>query len=348
MSKNIKHSDHKIIHGQFFTRGDSWLRNQIQDFIKNSPCSIIYDPFAGDGHLFNTVEKLGYSLFEGCDIDPSLKWRINDSLVNIPRIDNAIIITNPPYAYNSSIARKKLFGNLMKYFQNSEYNDVYLIALEKMLDAQDYVVAIIPETFINSNFKQKGRLNSITILEENPFTDTEVPVCVVCFDNVYKDFEEIKIYKNDNYIQTLSELESLRLVPDLSVRMTFNDPKGWLALRGVDSTNDQVKICFDFKENIDYDWEKGIKVSSRSLTLINIDVDKDNRQDFIDEANILLDSYRANSHDISMSPFKGNTKEGKRRRRLDYRTARAILERAYHNIISDKDYPRTIFEIEVK
>ncbi|MEE2624685.1 MAG: hypothetical protein VYD50_00345, partial [Candidatus Thermoplasmatota archaeon] len=37
---------------------------------------------------------------------------------------------------------------------------------------------------------------------------------------------------------------------------------------------------------------------------------------------------RRNSHDVALSGFKGNNKEGKRRRRLDYELARGILERA--------------------
>ena len=69
-----------------------------------------------------------------------------------------------------------------------------------MLKAQDDVVAIIPESFINSNYKQKERLKSITILEENPFKDTENPVCVACFDGKKKEFDKIDIYKNDKYI----------------------------------------------------------------------------------------------------------------------------------------------------
>src|SRR3990167_3945429 len=49
-------------------------------------------------------------------------------------------------------------------------------ALKKCL-TNDYGVVIIPETFINSSFP-KNRLVSITILEDNPFDDTETPVCV--------------------------------------------------------------------------------------------------------------------------------------------------------------------------
>jgi len=55
-----------------------------------------------------------------------------------------------------------------------------------MLKSQNNVVAIIPETFINSNFKKKNYLHSITVLEENPFEDTDSPIIIACFDGKYK------------------------------------------------------------------------------------------------------------------------------------------------------------------
>ena len=95
-------------------------------------------------------------------------------------------------------------------------------------------------------------------------------------------------------------------------------------------------LRFDFKENIDYDWEKGIKVSSRLFTLISIDVPQNKRQAFIDSCNAILKEVRDKSHDIMLSPFKGNMKNGIRRRRLDFKTCRAIIEHAYNFVVTDK------------
>ncbi|MCQ2776587.1 MAG: hypothetical protein MJ217_02565 [Bacilli bacterium] len=162
-----------------------------------------------------------------------------------------MIITNPPYIAKQSASRKKL--NLSKYFEKSRYDDVYLIALDKMLLAQEFVVAIIPESFINSNYLQKGRLNSITVLEENPFLDTENPVCVVCFDGKVKPFSKIKIYKNDTFVNTLEEIEKLRPRPCKTNKIIFNDKSGWLGLRAIDGTDGIKRISFDLKENIPYD-----------------------------------------------------------------------------------------------
>ncbi len=321
-------SGKKIKLGQFFTKATLWLKPQVQKFIKNSKCKISYDPFAGGGDLLKASEEiLAFNDTKGLDIDPSLEWEINDSLISIPHIDNAIIITNPPYIAKQSASRKKI--DLSLYFNSSTYDDVYLIALDKMLLAQKYVVAIIPESFINSSFKQKNKIYSITILEENPFEDTENPVCVVCFDSIEKNYNEIKIYKNDVYINDLASIQKLRLEPNNNIDITFNTLKGWLGLRAIDSTDDKTFINFDFKENFNYDWQNNIKVSSRHLSLIDINVKKERRKEFIDRCNIIVNQIRQDSADILLTPFKGNTKKGIRRRRLDFRLARAIMEKAY-------------------
>ena len=330
MNVDVKEKKHKTKLGQFFTKKDVWLRQHIKDFIINSKTKIVYDPFAGNGDLLSVVKNFGYEKTIGLDIDKKLKWKINDSLVNIPHIDNAIIITNPPYIAKQSATRHRI--NLKKYYNSTIYDDIYLLALDKMLEAQNYVVAIIPESFINSIYKQKNKLYSITILEENPFEDTENPVCVACFDGDEKPFEKIKIYKEDKYINNLAYFENLRLDPKNDINISFNDKKGWLALRATDSSNGQDVIHFCFKKDMDYDFEKNIKVSSRHISLLNIDIKTKDREKFINESNKIIAELRDNTSDIIFTPFKGNTKFGKRRRRLDFRLARAILEKAYNLI----------------
>ena len=323
--------DKKIKLGQFFTKSSIWLKPQVIEFINSCNCNIAYDPFAGGGDLLKASSNiLSFKNVIGLDIDHSLNWVVNDSLLNIPHINNAIIITNPPYIAKQSASRKKI--DLSKYFSTSTYDDIYLIALDKMLEAQDYVVAIIPESFINSTYKQKSRLTLITILEENHFEDTANPVCVACFDNTEKSFSKIKVYKNEEYINTLAAIQDLRIEPTNKIKITFNTLDGWLGLRAIDGANDKTFIGFDFKENFKYDWNKHIKVSSRNLSLVDIDVSEDKRKVFIDKCNEIINELREASSDILLTPFKCNTKSGMRRRRLDFRLARAIMEKALQNI----------------
>ncbi|MBP3729324.1 MAG: hypothetical protein J6H18_03560 [Lachnospiraceae bacterium] len=316
--------------GQFYTKDNLWLKPQIIDFINNSHCEIAYDPFAGEGDLLEAVAANTCAKnTQGLDIDEDLPWDVNDSLLEIPPVNRAIIVTNPPYISNYSAARKHLLDGLQKYFNRTEYDDIYLLALDNMLHAQKNVVAIVPETFINSRYRQKDMLQSITILEENPFVDTETPVVVLCFDSVPKPFSAIRIYKNSEYICTLQEIEDSRLKPAKDVPMAFNDLNGWLGVRCVDTTDPGNMIRFDLKENIPYDWQSGIKISSRLLTLVSLDVEDSKKSEMIVLCNTILAELRTKSFDMVLSPFKGNMKNGIRRRRLDYETCRAIIETAY-------------------
>lgn len=336
---------HKKALGQFFTEGACWLCPQVVQFIRASKCTVAYDPFAGKGFLFGPVTNAVPSITRcvGLYIDEKLGWPKNDSLVSIPHEDDAIIVTNPPYISNYSAKRKRIGDGLKKYFDMTKYDDVYLLALDRMLQAQRHVVAIVPETFINSPYAQKNLLSSITILETNPFLDTDTPVVVLCFDSLPKSYAKIRIYKDANFVCTLEEVESCRLTHDNSVKLKFNDPGGWLGVRCVDSTDPSEMLHFDFKDKIDYDWERGIKVSSRLFTLISIDVPNSKRQDFIDECNKILADVRCRSHDIILSPFKGNMKNGVRRRRLDFMTCRAIIEQAYGKTVGNHKIKQGVF-----
>lgn len=320
--------------GQFFTVNSLWLKEHIKKFIRMSECNTIYDPFAGTGELLKLLisQNKKYKAV-GLDIDKRFGWEYNDSLVNIPHIDNAIIITNPPYLAKQSASRKRI--DLSKYFFNTKYNDIYLLALDNMLKAQNYVVAIIPESFINSVFNKKNLLHSITILEDNPFIDTETPVCIVCFDGIFKDYKDIKVYKNDNLISNLYSVYEARLKPTNELNIKFNDLSGWLGLRAVDSSNDNKKISFALKENMKYDWDRNIKISSRHITLINVDIPIHLRNIFVQKANEKIQEIRTKSADLVFTAFKGNTKKGIRRRRIDFKLVRAILEIVYKDLINE-------------
>lgn len=316
--------------GQFFTKNHFWLKAHILDFITSTNRETIVDPYAGGGDLLQVAKKLGFRETIGFDIDKSLPWEINDSLISIPKIKNSLIITNPPYLTNYSAKRKKIFNNVKKYFESCAYDDLYQLAIEKSMASSDFGVMIIPETFINSSFP-KNRLHSITVIEDLMFHDTETPICVICFDNKYKSLDKVQVYKNDEYIDTLGHLEKLRKKPKKNTSITFNSIDGQIALRAVDMTTIDKMIQFMESEELNYD-RKNIKISSRLITLIDMDIDRDLLLPVITNSNRILQQYRNETNDLLLSPFKGNNKEGRRRRRLDYKTARAILEESIDSI----------------
>ncbi len=317
--------------GQFFTKKHFWLKDHVLGFIKSTKAEIAFDPFAGNGDLLNIAKKIGFSKVVGLDIDEFLGWKFNNSLEHIPRIKNSIIITNPPYLTNYSAKRKGIYDGVSKYFNMCSYNDLYQLAISRCMENNDFGVMIVPETFINSSFP-KHRIQNITIIEDLMFFDTENPVCVICFDNKNKDYSQIKVYKNDKYIGNFAEIEKMRKIPQKHIDIRFNSSRGQIALRAVDTTSTKKLIQFMKPEEIDYDLST-IKVSSRLITLIEMKADEEAIEKIIKKSNQILFSFRLKTNDLLLSPFKGNKKNGERRRRLDYQTARAILEEAYEKVM---------------
>lgn len=323
--------------GQFNTKNDVWLRSHIKEFIMDCGCDTIVDPFAGGGDLLYMFPE---HRWVGYDIDPAMGWEINDGLLDVPYWDNAIVVTNPPYLAKNSANRNDLES--YKYFEDNNYEDLYQLAIYRVLAKYEHSVFIIPETFFLSKFF-RAYIYSYTVIEENPFTDTDCPVCVVCF---HKDGDFMKlisnnydVYKNDKYLfnrETLEDITSkfeLHRLDDYTYHsmpignITFNDLNGNLGLRGVDGVEplDDISFTYPTEEHLKYPLDS-IKDSSRAITIINVK-NVEITDKFIQIANIFLADFRIATHDVVLSPFKNNNKLGMRRRRLDYYWARKIIEK---------------------
>jgi hypothetical protein len=74
---------------------------------------------------------------------------------------------------------------------------------------------------------------------------------------------------------------------------------------------------------------KSVAVSSRLMTYLELPELSDAQvSKLISKANANLSEIREASGDLVLAPFKGNDRNGKRRRRLDYALARKILNLA--------------------
>jgi hypothetical protein len=314
-------SNDKRNFGMYYTINNIWVKDHIKKFVEKSNCNTVVDPFAGGGDILKLFEKEKNINTVGYDIDGNLGWYVNDSLIDIPFTKNSIVITNPPYLSKNSAKRRGLCN--YKYFDGNTYVDLYQIAIDKVLQKFDYAVFIIPETFLRSNFFKEA-LHSITIIEESLFLDTDCPICICCFDKNYDS--NFDIFKGDLFLMDYHELKSRlkRFDTNCDISISFNDLNGNLGLRGIDSTEGSNRIKFCLPQDLNYDISK-IKVSSRAITLIKVDIDVDTL--FIDRLNDILEDYRMRTHDVFLAPFKNNTKNGTRRRRLDFDLARKFINK---------------------
>jgi len=343
--------------GQYFTQDAVWLRPHIKDHLLRlrSTYTSCVDPFAGDGHLLALAGEMGFKT-HGHDIDPGRclanGWgEATDSIRHVIHYTGGFVLTNPPYLAKNSAKRIK--SPMVEYFSPgfvpeislkdlNVLDDLFKLAIERTVRVYDDSVWIVPESGIQDLDQLqswKSMLHSITILEKNPFSDTEHPVCVMVFSKT-KPLQEV--WKNDTLLGTYDDLHRLHLqalaAPTSSVQMTFNDPNGSLGYRAVDGTkeDDSMRIKFCRGEELGYGRHR-IKVSSRHLTYISTSVPDAMLDQVIDEANRRIEAYREATHDVFLTAFMGNTKNGQRRRRLDYHLSRRIFNAAFLSVLAAED-----------
>jgi hypothetical protein len=331
-NKTVEIDINKVSLGSFYTTQSGWLTPEVTKFLEKAlkdSKGLLLDPFAGDGHLLKAVEEnktLRDKVVKakGFDIQGTA-WPTNDSLLKIPNRDRAVIVTNPPYLANHSAKRKGVSSLVAKYFERSTQKNLYMIALENCLASADYVVAIIPETFLLSSFP-KDRLELAVVIQTELFGDTDAPALVACFGKDERDIAHI--FTGNQSIGNLKEILALRESTAPKQTIVFNDPKGRIGLRAVDGSDGKSPIEFLEAASFDYPAES-VVFSSRLMTYLEIpELEAREIPEVIKAANRALNRIRKASGDLVLAPFKGNDKAGRRRRRLDYALARRILNQA--------------------
>jgi hypothetical protein len=330
----------KVSLGSFYTTKSGWLTDQVRQFLEKALSESngnLLDPFAGDGHLLEAIKSdpvLGPQVKQatGFDIQGDT-FPFNDSLVSIPNPQRAVIVTNPPYLANHSAKRKGVDQLVAKYFDGSTQKNLYRIALEKALESADYVVAIIPETFLLSTFT-KHRLELAVVIQDSLFGDTDAPALVACFTK--ESCADARIFTGNQSIGNLSEILALRDSTAPKHTIVFNDRNGRIGLRAVDGSDGKTPIAFVAARDFEYPSDS-VAVSSRLMTYLDLpEIGEADLAAVIEQANGILLQIRLASGDLVLAPFKGNDRNGKRRRRLDYGLARKILNQARAGVIASK------------
>lgn len=273
---------------------------------------VILEPFAGANNLIDMLQELGHcKRYQSYDLYPqSLNVQSRDTL-NDYSTGYRVCITNPPWLYKSSASRRGL------PFPETEFDDLYKHCLALCLKHSPYVATLIPASFLQSRlFRQ--RLEKVIFIHKKLFSYTDNPVCLALFqEEMVKD---IQIYLDNKLIGMLGKLESY--LPNSktasSRSIQFNAIKGPLGFISIDNNSSpSIRFCHG-----DALRHHAIKVSSRAITRIDgIDV----TDSLIDRLNERIDMIRASTYDVFLTAFKGLRKDGKYRRRMEYRLARDII-----------------------
>lgn len=228
-----------------------------------------------------------------------------------------VCITNPPFLAKNSATRRGLG------YPATKYDDIYKIALDIMLKNCDYVAAILPESFINADLFHDRLLGVVSITTPTMFADTDCPVCLAMF--VPQTTSNFQMYVGNEYIGSYNDLVKycLSIYDAEPIKWKFNVPDGEI---GVICCDGYSKDCMfvDGKEIPN----QNMKHSSRAFTKISLP-NHVSLSEFITQCNKILAEYRYNIHDVFLTSFKGLRKDGKYRRRIDFKTIRLIMNKGF-------------------
>lgn len=301
--------------GQYYTRGNPFAGNR--PFLRwarqaGLPGGRVLEPFAGNNSLIEMLAAMDLCRHSSSfDIDPGAKAvRRRDTLARFPR-GYDICVTNPPWlAKNSATARGLPFPAC-------RHDDLYKHALELCLQHCGYVAALVPESFITANVFHE-RLQAFVSITAEIFSDTKNPVGLALF--VPDAVAATEVWSGRTRLGLLAELQRHRPVPQAgAVQVRFNEPDGNVGLFALDNTREaSIRFC-DVKELAGYQ----VRPSCRSITKLHVD-----GKVKIKEWNRLLRRFRAATHDVLMTSYKGIRKDGMYRRRCDWALARGVIHQA--------------------
>ena len=309
----------KIKFGQYFTKANPFINVVFEDWFNEamrfSNNNVVLEPFVGNEDLIKLLNKKYVFKYHGYDIDPKNKNTIKrNTLKRYPK-NYDVAITNPPYLARNSATRK----NIPWIYDG--FDDLYKVSLNKMLENNNYVAAIIPATLITSGLF-KDRLSDYILLNFQMFDDTNTPVCLSLFKpNNSNDFRIWELYDEDNirFINTHNTIKNdldyiLARKKDRVIK--FNKKNGKYGVLATDKSIKSIK----FVKGIEIPNEK-VKLTSRNMVRFSIDENIS-----INDLNNKLQDFFNIEGEVFLAPFKNLRKDGKYRRRLDFNIIKRLVQ----------------------
>lgn len=304
-------SDDKRARGQFFTTGNPFSCEAFSAWGRraNIPAETILEPFAGANLIIEHLLKIGKARrWRSYDIEPKGQGVLKrDTIADFPK-GYYVCVTNPPW----------LAKNIAKFrglpFPDTDFDDLYKLALTRCLENCGYVAALVPESFIRADLYQDRLHTFISLTKSMLFSDTKHPVGLALFDP--KPTKDVIIYSGESRVGLLSEIKKRRPPVSGTQDIRFNEPRGNLGLIALDNTQEaSIRFC-------DVDELKDYKVSHKCRHITKLSVPW---RANIRNCNSVIDAFREATKDVLMTSYRGIRKDGMYRRRLDWNLARDII-----------------------
>ena len=315
LKQNLLTNSTKQLLGQYYTTTDPFNNSgAFRSWYQMVPKDTILEPFAGAGHLFSYVN----AEWHGYDIEPNHPDVVyRDTFKEFPT-GYRVCITNPPYLAKTVVSRKKLPITLT-------HEDMYLDALQLMLDNCEYVAAIIPSTFWNQRLF-KNRLYAWDKFDMQLFSDTDAPAGVAYF--VPHRVEHTRTFVNGEEIVLTSDNTPIKT--DFPVRFNPRDLAPIL-VNGID-TNTQNNIHLRMLQDDDVpslvNSAGECKSTNRNHFPIESTIVKETDLPAI---NAMIDQWRHETKDFFLTSFKSPMASGKYRKRISFLEVRWLLDRFYRD-----------------
>ncbi len=337
--------------GWFFTKKNVFENIAFKNWLQMIPeidKKIVLEPFAGKNTLVDmltSMNLLNDVEFQSFDIFPRHQNVIEKDTLKYFPSNFPLVMTNPPFIAKNSATRKDL--DIMEYFSlgKENYDDLYEVCLEKILENTKYAAVILPETFLKTPYF-KNRLHTfISLAQKKIFDKTEHPACLALFQPEDNN-GNYRLYHNEQYLGMYKELKErehqffefsdlyevtshniLKYDDKIGFKLRLNCPHGQIGLIAIDATEAYKKIHFCAGDLID---SADVNQQSRLRTRFHIEkLDENFKEEEIIQIIRLLNqnlkTLRETTHDIFLTSFKGMNNSMMYRRRLDFVTAKKLI-----------------------
>lgn len=328
---------------QFYTHNYDVLRSFLAAYPVNA--KIVIDPFAGARHLLRLFNRPTLAIDIDPDVEPDV---VGNSFERIPRFDNALIVTNPPYCHRHVLQKQdpELYARVVA----AGYTDLYEYALRRVIDQlwPVPIFTLLPENFIASRTtKLRGELyqhiKAVQIHTTTTCNDTGQPTVMVYLtpDEVqqadlwidHKRKTEIVINKNGfrpnirphgNHVDFGLRANQSEECRDTSI-----------LLQAVDggSEKNRIKLMRVYER---YQTRHSAEKTRTYVQVVpHFPLTKRQIRLLIKCFNRWVDNWRESTHGLGLTSFRNNTSSGFRRKRLDFKLARDVINRIIELIIAD-------------
>ena len=238
---------------------------------------------------------------------------------------------SPPYLAKTVVSRKKLPVQLI-------HEDMYLDALQLMLDNCEYVAAIIPSTFWNQRLF-KDRLYAWDKFDMQLFSDTDAPAGVAYF--VPHKVEHTRTFVNGEEIVLTSDNTPIKT--DFPVRFNPRDLAPIL-VNGID-TNTQNNIHLRMLQDDDVPSLVNSAGERKSTNRNHFPIESTIvKETDLPAINAMIDQWRHETKDFFLTSFKSPMASGKYRKRISFLEVRWLLDRFYRDRLPETplEAPRSV------